>query len=59
MHTQMHTYLVVAPGYSQNVSRHRPADMPDNIIEFVDDLGRPGSGSAVIGPNHHPAILAG
>ena len=52
-------YFVVAAGDGQHVAGHGPADVPDNVVERVQKLGRPrGRARAVVAaPDDHSSIL--
>ena len=51
--------LVVAAGDGEHVARHGPAEVPHDVVEGVEDLGRPRARGVDVGvaPDYHPAIL--
>ena len=51
-------YLVVPAGDGEDVSSDGPADVPDDIVELVEQLGRPGVPCRVLTrPDKHPPVL--
>lgn len=52
------TYFVVPAWNCQDVSSDGPAHVPHNIIEFVEEFGRPGVARRVVArPYKHSPIL--
>ena len=51
-------YLIVSSGNSQNISGDRPADVPNNIIELMEQFGRPGVSCRIVTrPDKHTSVL--
>lgn len=52
------TYLVVSSGHSQDVAGDGPADVPNHVVEFVQEFGRPGVSRGIITcPDEYATIL--
>lgn len=51
-------YLIVSTRNCQYVSSDGPADVPDDIVELMEQFGRPGVACRVIArPDKHTPIL--
>lgn len=54
----MDMYLVVSSGHGQDVARDGPADVPNYIVEFVQEFSGPGvSGGIITCPDEYATIL--
>ena len=53
------THLVVSSWHSEDVSSHRPAQMPDDVVELVQKFWRPVLTGAthINGPDEHLTVL--
>lgn len=57
-HKNNHLYLVVSSGNGQYVSSDGPADVPNNIVELMQQFGRPGVSCRVVArPDEHASVL--
>lgn len=51
-------HLVVSSRNSQYISGDRPADVPHNVIELMQQFGRPGVACGVVTrPDEHTSVL--
>lgn len=51
-------HLVVSSRNSQYISSDGPADVPNNIIELMEQFGRPGVSCGVVTrPDKHTSVL--
>lgn len=52
-------YLVVSAGHGENVAGDRPAQVPDDVVELVQQLRRPvvTGGGYVHRPDEHLTVL--
>lgn len=51
-------YLVVSSRNSQYIPSDRPADVPNHVVELVEQFGRPGVSCRIVTrPDEHTTVL--